>query len=135
MRDKLIEILVKLNKELNGSLLKLDIPTYVDKIHKAATIRSIYKDGELKAFIAYYDNDENSQKAYLTMLAVSKDCWHLGYGKLLLEQSIKELREKGFQLYSLEVNKDNLTAIALYKKFGFKVAHGEEGRLKMEKTL
>ena len=37
--------------------------------------------GEIKAFIAFYENDKNEEIAYLTMIAVCKACWHLGYGK------------------------------------------------------
>ena len=113
----------------------MNIPKYVDKIQKFATIVSIYKKGEVKAFIAFYENDKNREKAYLTMIAVCKDCWHLGYGKSLLEISINEIRKKGFKLYQLEVKEDNLKAIKLYERYGFVSTEIKNGIVKMEKYL
>ena len=131
----MINFLETLNNDLNGTLLSVNIPEYVDKIQKFATIVSISKKGGTKAFIAFYENDKNKETAYLTMIAVCKECWHLGYGKRLLEFSINEIREKGNKLYRLEVKEDNLKAIELYKKYGF-IRTGQKSRMvNMEKQL
>ena len=135
MRGDLINILQTLNNDLNGTLLSVDIPKYVDKIQKFATIISICKQSEVKAFVAFYENDKNNEVAYLTMIAVCKACWHLGYGKRLLEFSINQIREKGYKFYRLEVKKDNLKAIKLYEKYGFMLRGEENGMLNMEMQL
>ena len=135
MRDELINFLEKLNIEQNGELLSVDIAKYVDKIQKFATIISIFKKGEIVAFIAFYENDKNSEVAYLTMIAVCNNFWHLGYGKTLLEISIKEIKKKGFKLYRLEVKGNNLKAIKFYEKYGFMSTESKNGLVKMEKLL
>jgi len=135
MRDELIKFLVKLNNEEKGGLLSVDIENYVDKIQKFATIITIFKKGEIGAFIAFYENDKNRKMAYLTMIGVSKECKHQGYGKSLLELSINEIKKKGFELYSLEVKEDNFKAIKLYEKFGFRSIGVGQGKVNMEKHL
>jgi ribosomal protein S18 acetylase RimI-like enzyme len=135
MRDELIAFLKKLSSDLKGTFVSVNIPDYVDKIQEFATIISISKNSEIKAFIAFYENDKHNEIAYLTMLAVCKDCWHLGYGKQLLEFSINDIKKKGFKLYRLEVKADNLNAIKLYKTYGFIATGVENGSVNMEKQL
>ena len=135
MRSKLIQFLEALNKDLNGTLLRTNIPEYVDKIIMYATLETISEHGRIKAFIAFYENDEDKELAYLTMIAVHKDHWQLGYGKKLLESSINQIKNKGFKRYRLQVKKDNLKAIKLYEDYGF-VRVGEAlGLIDMEKQL
>ena len=135
MRDDLINFLETLNNDLKGTLLSVNIPEYVDKIQNFATIVSISKKGEIKAFIAFYENDKNIEIAYLTLIAVCKDCWQLGYGKKLLEFSINEIKKKGYKLYRLEVKEDNSKAIKFYEKYGFIITAVEKGMVNMEKQL
>lgn len=135
MRDSLIAFLECLNNDLDGTLLSVDIPNYVDKIQRHATILTISENDELKAFIAFYANDNNKEVAFLTMLAVCKESWRLGYGKRLLELSVNQIQEKGYNLYRLEVKADNSKAIKLYEAYGFVAAEVENGILTMEKHL
>jgi len=135
MRDDLIHFLETLNTDLNGTLLNVDIPSYVDKIQNSATIVSISKKGRIIAFIAFYENDKTREMAYLTLIAVSKDYLHLGYGKRLLELSINQIQENGFKFYRLEVKEDNFKAITLYEKYGFIRKALVHGTVIMEKQL
>jgi len=135
MRNELINFLEKKNIEEKGELLSVNISKYVDKIQKFATIISIFKNGEIIAFIAFYENDENSEVAYLTMIAVCKKFGHLGYGKSLMEISINEIKKKGFKRYRLEVKENNLKAIKFYKKYGFISTGVKNEIVDMEKYL
>ena len=135
MRDVLIKFLETLNSDVEGELLSVEIPNYVDKILKFATIESISIDGRLKAFIAFYENDKSRESAFLTMIAVSKSSWQLGYGEELLKFSIKEIDKKGFKFYKLQVKEDNLKAIRLYQKYGFINVGVKDGVVNMEKQL
>lgn len=119
MRKQLIDFLDKLNVDENRKLLDVDIHEYINKIEKNSTIISISKNKILRAFIAYYDNDPDCDLAFLTMLAVESSSRKMGYGKSLLEISIKEIEKKGFNRYGLEVNKNNIKAIQFYEKYGF----------------
>lgn len=135
MRKVLIDFLNKRNEEEKGELLDNNIPNYVDKIIKHSTIISIIKNGNLKAFIAFYENDEDKLSAFLTMITVEKESSNLGYGKILLESSIKEIQGKGFKFYRLEVREGNSKAIKLYESFGFKSMKIKHGFVHMEKNM
>jgi len=136
MSSQLKEFLSQVNMEANGELLKIDIPQYVDKLKKNATIISIDKNGQLIAFIAYYDNDPDCELAFLSMLAVESGSKKMGYGNTLLQISIKEIEKKGFKRYGLEVIKDNFKAIQLYEKHGFLFSGERENNfIYMEKKI
>ena len=44
-----------------------------------------------------------------------------GFGKIIMERLIEEAKKKGLQTISLTVDQDNLSAIGLYEKCGFKL--------------
>lgn len=119
MKDDIVKLLHKLNNEMNFFLLSNDIEVYVEKIIKNANIISYYKEGELIAFIAFYMNNNEEKKAFLTMLAVDTKFHSQGLGKMLLENSISVLKKNNYKIYELEVDKKNTKAKALYEKFGF----------------
>ena len=54
----------------------------------------------------------------LYSIAILQESHAKGFGKMLLDYSIKKLRDKALQL---EVKQINLHAVSLYKKFGFKI--------------
>ncbi len=136
MKKQLIEFLEKLNIDENGELLEVDTYKYVDKIEKNATIISIEKNARLIAFIAYYENDSSFDLAFLTMLAVDTNSKKMGYGKSLLEISIKEIEKKGFKRYGLEVRKKNIKVIQFYEKYGFVCLEDRKNDfIYMEKTF
>lgn len=66
-----------------------------------------------------------SQRGHLFSLYVSPSFAGMGYGKRLLEKSIKETRIEGFGEMSLWVFNDNTIAKSLYSKYGF-TATGEQ---------
>ena len=73
----------------------------------------LLKEEEVIAYIYYsyiYDRCEINQ------IEVLKEKRHLGYGTKIL----KYLTEKVEMPITLEVNKENITAIKLYRKLGFK---------------
>ena len=119
MRQQLVALIKKHNSKTNGIFIPMDLDAYVDKIIKHSTIVPYFLLGELKGFISYYNNDEIKKNAFLTMILISKEYQGTGIGKLLLELSIKDLEKKGFKYYSLEVLKNNTSAIAFYTSYGF----------------
>ncbi|WP_053991854.1 N-acetyltransferase [Mangrovimonas sp. TPBH4] len=135
MRKEFIAFLKAIDANTGLSVVPRDVEPYVDKLLENATIIPLREGGVLNAFIAYYDNQEDSKIAYLSMLAVSSMARGQGIGSQLLDASIEKLKQKGFRGYRLEVLKSNDKAIRIYDKFGFKVI-GEDGQMyKMEKTL
>ncbi len=53
-------------------------------------------------------------------LTVRRNYWHQGIGSMLLTELIKYAKGSGIEIINLEVRSDNLNAIHLYEKFGFR---------------
>lgn len=53
-------------------------------------------------------------------LTVRKNYWNRGIGSALMVELIKYAKENGIEILNLEVRSDNINAIHLYEKFGFK---------------
>lgn len=53
-------------------------------------------------------------------ISVQKEYWNKGIGSHLLLEIIQFAKENSFEVIDLQVRSDNLSAIHLYKKFGFK---------------
>ena len=60
----------------------------------------------------------------LLMMTVAPEFQRQGYGKVLLQQVLDQLRSAGAECMFLEVRESNAAAIALYEGLGF----GENGR-------
>ena len=53
-------------------------------------------------------------------MAVIREYWNKGIGSQLLLAIIHFAKENAFEVIDLQVRSDNLSAIHLYEKFGFK---------------
>ena len=53
-------------------------------------------------------------------VSVLKKCWNRGIGSQLLLGIINFAKENSFEIIDLQVRSDNLSAIHLYEKYGFK---------------
>jgi ribosomal protein S18 acetylase RimI-like enzyme len=75
----------------------------------------------------------------LTYIGVALNHRGMGWGRDLLNRFIETSREKGYHSVVLSVEKENESAIALYKKAGFKIiqtfSEGRYERHRMELTL
>lgn len=58
-------------------------------------------------------------ECYIANVAVKKDFRKRGFGSALVENALSVAKEKGCSFITLEVRVSNLSAIALYEKFGF----------------
>jgi ribosomal-protein-alanine N-acetyltransferase len=65
-------------------------------------------------------------EGHILNVAVRKESRGLGLGKLLMERTLMECRDRGAEFVSLEVRPSNGSALALYRKLGF----AETGRRK-----
>lgn len=76
------------------------------------------------------------KQAYLSKLIVKKEDRNEGIGTALLNFLLTLYKKKGYSYITLEVNKDNITAVNLYKSFGFEITEeNEEEFLKMTVEL
>lgn len=60
----------------------------------------------------------DGRRIFLHHFGITKSSQRRGWGMKLAVESLKFIKEKGFQV-KLEVHKDNLAAIRLYEKCGF----------------
>jgi len=80
-------------------------------------------DGKIAGYVVLWViRDE----ATVMTFAVSKEYRGKGYGKLLLNESLKKLKGRVRKVL-LDVRKSNLKAIRLYKNLGFKVVKERRG--------
>lgn len=62
------------------------------------------------------------EEAHITILGIHPEYRHRGWGYLLLHALLVAAAKAGLERATLEVRESNTVAIALYQKFGFKVA-------------
>lgn len=101
---------------------------YAEKLSSHAYWMLMEDEGKKVAFVAYYLNDE-SQVAYISIIAVAKEHRGCGFGKQILKQFVERLPTT-YKVVSLEVSKTNKKAMNLYQSFGF-----EENETRGEKML
>ena len=84
---------------------------------------------ELVALIAGYNNDSNSYKAYISLLAVLPEYQGKGIASRLITAFEERCRENGMVKIEVFTHRTNSTAIRLYERNGYTVAMGDESRL------
>ena len=134
MINDIKELILNHNDAREGIYISISVDSYLEKIEKNAVIHAYYDGNQLKGFIAYYANDF-LKGGYLTMILIDKVNQGKKLGKLLLECSIQDLKNKGFHTYSLEVLKKNQRAVSFYNKYGFEIDEDREDMWLMKLNL
>lgn len=83
----------------------------------------IYADGKAVGFTMFAfdeNNDDPHDKYWLWRFMIDKNLQGRGYGKSALTEIIKYFRENGADEITLSTKDSNVSALALYRKFGFK---------------
>ncbi len=73
--------------------------------------------------IGYYSFQKIFEEGYINNLAIKREYQSKGYGKILFEDLLERANKFEVKALTLEVGVDNIKAISLYEKYGFK----EEG--------
>lgn len=63
-------------------------------------------------------------------IAVLKDYWNKGIGKIMMQECINWCKEKGVEQLELEVVTQNNRAVSMYKSFGFEICGTKKHALK-----
>ena len=74
------------------------------------------RDGRVVGYVIYSDVQGDAE---LLRIAVDKRYRRKGIAARLMQSMLDELTEAGAERVSLEVRAHNISAVALYKKFGF----------------
>ncbi len=91
----------------------------------------IKSQDKIAGYCAYYLKPEFSlkglkKKSVIYSIAIGKKFQGKGYGRKLLEESIKEMKLNGICSVLLYVNVENTPAIKLYEKMGFEIVQKTE---------
>jgi ribosomal-protein-alanine N-acetyltransferase len=97
---------------------------YSKKLRKIFYV--IRSQDKIAGYCAYYLKPEFSFKglkikSVIYSIATDKKFRGKGYGRKLLEESIKEMKLNGIRSILLYVNVENTTALELYEKMGFEI--------------
>lgn len=86
-------------------------------------------------YVAFYCNDTENKNAFISMIIVGSEFQSKGYGRKLLEKSMKIAGQAGMQRIKLEVSRANSHALGFYDKFGFTLSSQSEASYILEKTI
>ena len=75
------------------------------------------RGGKVVGYIIYSDVQGEAE---LLRIAVDKSFRRQGIADTLMQNMLEELNESGAERVSLEVRAHNISAVSLYKKYGFK---------------
>lgn len=109
----------------------IDIKEYVKKIVNHSEICCLFDRGSMTGFVAFYCNDMDAKKSFISLVMVRSDMRGRGLGTLLVNQVLSITRQRGFLSCSLEVMPANKLAVDLYRKLGFSVISELNGKWQM----
>ena len=96
-----------------------------DKIFNSVEQRFILvaeADGIVMGF-ALIDTNAADSFAHLLKIVVGPNVRGMGFGKNLLSESVRILKERDIKTFFLEVEEHNSVALNLYEQMGFKIIH------------
>lgn len=101
---------------------RIEIGDYAKKIVRNAVRFEAWSENTLVGLVAAYCNDRDTGDAYITSVSVLKAWARKGIASRLVEQAVEHASRSGMRRVRLQVEKNNMTAIKLYEKFGFVAA-------------
>lgn len=78
---------------------------------------------------------QNKEVVWISMLVVSDEFKSQGVGKFAVEFAIQYLKQRGYKQVKLHTTKDNLIAIGLYNKCGFRIVDRSKAEITMCKEV
>ncbi len=136
-RSQIKEYLKKTDNDFYPKLSsRVDITEYAGKIYeKAVLIVAVIKKYGYIGLTAFYANDFNSRKSYLSNINVMKTFSGLGIANTMMGIMENYLIDNGFKEIYLEVYNKNYRALSLYEKYDFKIEEDIGNFFKMKKII
>lgn len=97
-------------EEMRTHLLKAVIPP-----------TALRKDERIIGFLDLKIDEREPNHGEINTIGLLPEFRGMGFGKLLLEEAICQLSERGVMKFSLSVSANNENALHLYQQFGFVV--------------
>ena len=134
--DELIKIHMICDKDFDPILsTRVVIEDYCQKLYVSSIVFSAYWNINLAGILAMYCNDEINNTGYISSVCIYKEYRGLKIGKSLMESAIKYAQAEGMLKIKLEVGIKNLSAIKLYRKYGFIISETNQDIHSMELTI
>jgi ribosomal protein S18 acetylase RimI-like enzyme len=113
----------------------VDIAEYSKKIQNLATTIEAWDKEILVGLVAVYCNDFSKKNAFITNVSVMPKYTGMGIAINLMNTTVAHVKTFNFESILLEVNKNNINALMLYKKCNFETDNNFEDIIKMKLTL
>lgn len=114
---------------------RVNIEEYSRKLFEKSETFEAWDEHSLVGLLAAYFNDSSGYSAFITSVSVLKGFIYRGIASDLLKMCVEFANKKSFKEIRLEVNKKNIKAIGLYRKFGFSIYEPNNDILKMKLEL
>ena len=98
----------------------VNIQEYLAKLERYAEILLAINGNGILGVMAFYCNNVTEGLAYITYLAVQRNCRGKGIGEKLLMKCIDMAKAAGMKSMQTRTWKGNYPVIALYEKYGFR---------------
>jgi len=108
------------------------VEKYVQKLKNNAIIFEAWVKNALAGLIAAYFNNYETKTGFITSVIISPKYQRQGIAGILLEEALSYAKKKDFLKVNLEVKINNVRAISLYRKYGFKEISCEGESIIME---
>jgi ribosomal protein S18 acetylase RimI-like enzyme len=116
-----------------------DLTHYGEKLAGFAEVIIASDVSEDAGFIAFYANDANQLRAYISILGVRSEYAGMGIATMLIKAALDRAGEMGMKSIALHSNRKNVKAVSLYRKCGFAECDGElhnqSGKVLMCKSI
>lgn len=128
--------LMKCNEDFVPNLEKrVNIKEYSRKIFEKAVTFEAWSGDTLVGLVAAYFNDPDGQAGYITNVSRMKRYAGLGIASGLMNLCVRYARQRNFREIRLEVHKDSIAAVSLYRDSGFVEYESKNASLFMKLEL
>ena len=126
-QDPLNRVLVEMGAEHLDSVLEIERVVFSNPWRRRDFLFSMEREGSLctvvlneNAVFGYFVGFLVDREFHLADFAVHPDLQGQGFGRLVLKDLVHTLESYEVQVVSLEVRASNVSAVGLYRDFGFK---------------
>lgn len=119
-KENLLNFLQTIDQDFTPKLSeKVNLDVFINKIVDNANIVIDFENNEIRGLLVLYCNDSINKYAYISLCGVIRQYRGMGLAKKLLLKAIDIVKDKNY--ITLGVHSNNLIAIELYRKLGFKI--------------
>ena len=123
-QGEIVSFLKEIDNDVIPSLSsRLNLEEYSSKICRFSECVIARLNNNIIGLSAAYCNDLKTQKGFLTLIAVTKDCRCKGIATRLLNETIHIAKLKNMKKLILETSIQNKHAVSFYIKRGFNFAN------------